>query len=193
MLRHILAVFSKSGLSKSGISAALVAVAVVAQGCTSAGAVADASNGQRTIEQVGHTVRAQNNRTGELGQHPLNNVQPQQLSYRTAFTGKDHIPHTPIGTAAHDHLYNTSVGYYDASNPVCPGVGVAGDDMCPSCPGGYPGACGGRCGSAGCIRNHHAYRVQQPTNLVYPQPNAVGGAVVYPYYTHKGPSDFFRD
>ena len=27
---------------------------------------------------------------------------------------------------------------------------------------------------------------------VYPPPQVPGGAVMYPYYTLKGPSDFFR-
>lgn len=35
----------------------------------------------------------------------------------------------------------------------------------------------------------HQYKV--PRNLVYPEANAPGGVMVYPYYTHKGPDDFF--
>lgn len=41
--------------------------------------------------------------------------------------------------------------------------------------------------------HHHTYSYQRPQNLTYPSPNSVGGAVVYSYYTLKGPSDFFRD
>lgn len=41
--------------------------------------------------------------------------------------------------------------------------------------------------------NHHfTYAYMRPKNLLYPPPEVPGGAVVYPYYTHKGPSDFFR-
>lgn len=41
-------------------------------------------------------------------------------------------------------------------------------------------------------RHNYTYGYQRPRHLVYPQRQATGGAVVYPYYTHKGPSDFFR-
>jgi hypothetical protein len=41
--------------------------------------------------------------------------------------------------------------------------------------------------------NHHfTYAYMRPKNLQYPPPEVPGGAVAYPYYTHKGPSDFFR-
>lgn len=39
--------------------------------------------------------------------------------------------------------------------------------------------------------HYHTYSYKKPKNLVYPQPNQPGGVVTYPYYTHKGPSDFF--
>ncbi len=39
--------------------------------------------------------------------------------------------------------------------------------------------------------HHHTYDYRQPQNLVYPPQNQPAGTVVYPYYTHKGPSDFF--
>ncbi|MFM9963966.1 MAG: hypothetical protein ACKV2Q_22415 [Planctomycetaceae bacterium] len=39
--------------------------------------------------------------------------------------------------------------------------------------------------------HHHTYDYQQPKNLVYPPQNQPAAAVVYPYYTLKGPSDFF--
>lgn len=41
--------------------------------------------------------------------------------------------------------------------------------------------------------HRHSFSYHVPRNMTWPQQNAVGGAVVYPYYTHKGPSDFFRD
>ncbi len=41
-------------------------------------------------------------------------------------------------------------------------------------------------------RHNYTYGYNRPRHLVYPQQNSTGGAVVYPYYTHKGPSDFFR-
>ena len=39
--------------------------------------------------------------------------------------------------------------------------------------------------------NYHTYSYKTPKDLCYPQQNQPGGAVTYPYYTHKGPSDFF--
>ena len=39
--------------------------------------------------------------------------------------------------------------------------------------------------------HHHTFSYRQPKNLVYPPQNQPAGVVVYPYYTCKGPSDFF--
>ena len=39
--------------------------------------------------------------------------------------------------------------------------------------------------------HHHTYDYKQPRDLVYPPQNQPAAAVVYPYYTLKGPSDFF--
>ena len=39
--------------------------------------------------------------------------------------------------------------------------------------------------------HHHWYRYQPPKNLVYPPANQPGAVVNYPYYTLKGPDDFF--
>jgi hypothetical protein len=39
--------------------------------------------------------------------------------------------------------------------------------------------------------HHHTYDYRQPKNLVYPPHNQPAATVVYPYYTLKGPSDFF--
>ncbi len=40
-------------------------------------------------------------------------------------------------------------------------------------------------------KHHHTYDYKQPKNLSYPSENQPAGVVVYPYYTCKGPSDFF--
>ncbi|MBM3971943.1 MAG: hypothetical protein FJ302_19100 [Planctomycetes bacterium] len=40
-------------------------------------------------------------------------------------------------------------------------------------------------------KHHHTYDYRQPKNLTYPPQNQPAAAVVYPYYTCKGPSDFF--
>lgn len=56
--------------------------------------------------------------------------------------------------------------------------------------GGRPGA-GFYGGGAG--TNQYLYRYQAPKNLVYPPANQPAGVVVYPYYTVKGPDDFFMN
>ena len=61
-----------------------------------------------------------------------------------------------------------------------------------------PGLYGGDCGPDGCGHNFCAppqtYRFQYivPQGLNYPPPNAMPGVVQYPYYTVKGPDDFFH-
>ncbi|MFG0334584.1 MAG: hypothetical protein ACF8TS_14605 [Maioricimonas sp. JB049] len=103
--------------------------------------------------------------------------------------------------AAANHLYQQQVSFHNAS--AHPGYAGAGgpSGYCP--PGGHPGLPGGLghcphgCHPHGCHHkpiptHHHSYSYHRPRDLVYPPPSVPGGAVVYPYYTHKGPSDFFR-
>ncbi len=82
------------------------------------------------------------------------------------------------------HVYRGGAGGAQYGGPQYGGVAsYYGGDYCRSCDSGdlncYP-------------RHNYTYGYQRPRNLVYPQRQATGGAVVYPYYTHKGPSDFFR-
>lgn len=122
-----------------------------------------------------------------------------------------------VADAYREH-HNTDTTYYspdcqNAGHGSCPpsvyppgymgAYGPAGSGLCPS------GACpSGVCGHGGCRggnelnwypQHHYTYSYQRPNDLVYPpaagmagSAGAVGGAVVYPYYTHRGPSDFFR-
>lgn len=39
--------------------------------------------------------------------------------------------------------------------------------------------------------HYHTFTYNPPQNLVYPQQNQPAAVVQYPYYTHKGPDDFF--
>ena len=184
-------------------------------GCTSTGVAARQSQpaARPAAAQQGVIVRAQSITEHEEGApHGLGmarNAQSLNHAINPLHIGQPHLPYTKLGTAIDNKLHNTRVSYHDNSTPVCGGTGAPGDPMCPTCPtygaggpmgghfggpfaGGCPtGQCGTACGGR-CVRNYHSYRVEQPENLVYPQQNAVGGAVVYPYYTHKGPSDFFR-
>jgi hypothetical protein len=74
------------------------------------------------------------------------------------------------------------------------------DGLCPLC-----GACGHGACSNGCVgaayrylhdgypTHVHKFSYFPPKDLKYPPPNVPAGVVVYPYYTVKGPDDFFLD
>ena len=122
--------------------------------------------------------------------------------------GQFQARNTPAGMIQ-DHVYGTNTTYYTDGNGVGDRIHQAAcrQNGCPpggaSCPPGHGGSCPhgyhGGCPSCGLGRapdwypkHHFSYSYSVPSNLTYPQQNAVGGAIVYPYYTHKGPSDFFR-
>lgn len=126
------------------------------------------------------------------GQSPA--VQQAQFGY-----------HGSVHEAAAEHLYGTDTTHYNvgpggqiyqgggymAGGPNCPGGCPQQGGMCP--PGhGCPTSHGGNGQPA--LQPHHgySYSYKVPNDLVYPPANVPGGAVQYPYYTHKGPSDFFR-
>lgn len=119
--------------------------------------------------------------------------------------------------AAADHVHGSRTTHYQVpmqgawishNEAVCPPVGD-----CPHCQGAPP--VGQACpycqsdseghGHFGHLRHlgkglmedypqhHHTYAYKRPQHLQYPPPQVPGGMVVYPYYTLKGPSDFFRD
>jgi len=76
--------------------------------------------------------------------------------------------------------------------PMCQS-GEGHGQVCPPNHGGYGGP---NCQGAGCNlpfhpvhRNFHTY--QAPQNLMYPPENAAPAQVQYPYYTFRGPTDFF--
>ena len=79
--------------------------------------------------------------------------------------------------------------------PMCQsGMGHGQGQACP--PGRPCPPQGGHCQGAGCNlpchpvhRNFHTY--EAPQNLMYPPENAAPAQVQYPYYTFRGPTDFF--
>ena len=92
------------------------------------------------------------------------------------------------------------------ATPVSWGGSHQGAQMCPDgmCqPGGYgqtaacpPGQSGNACNSGHCNlpfhpvhRNFHTYSA--PGGLMYPAENAQPAVYQYPYYTLRGPTDFF--
>ncbi|MEZ6058006.1 MAG: hypothetical protein R3C01_15005 [Planctomycetaceae bacterium] len=63
-----------------------------------------------------------------------------------------------------------------------------------TCQHGHRGGCP-QCGEGAvkwAPRHYFSYAYNQPTDLSYPSPMQPAGAIDYPYYIFKGPSDFFR-
>lgn len=99
----------------------------------------------------------------------------------------------------HNPAYADGNGFYDATDlhnrQRVYEVGGEGHG-CPACNGGLDCPDGGcpHCGCGcdhGCPDHYYTYHHKRPKNLVYPQPVLPAGMVQYPYYTLKGPSDFF--
>ncbi|MBW3539691.1 MAG: hypothetical protein KY476_05420 [Planctomycetes bacterium] len=121
-----------------------------------------------------------------------------------------HHPHHFIA-ATHEHLHHhqSSAVWLQGQGGGCPTCGGHG---CPACAGPYAGAHGAP-GAAGAYgqgfygtwknhgvydpgdgwypTHHHWFRYNHPQGLVYPPPNQPPAVVQYPYYTTKGPDDFF--
>lgn len=109
--------------------------------------------------------------------------------------------HGSVHEAAQEHLYGSQTTHFNVGpdGQAYQAGGYVGGPGCPpggSCPpgGGY-GCPNGQCGNGqvACGPHHsRSFSYKVPSDLSYPSANVPGGAVMYPYYTHKGPSDFFR-
>ena len=75
-----------------------------------------------------------------------------------------------------------------------PGDWVAGHAAtpCPNCQNAHPGHAQGNCNLpfVPVHRNFHTYSV--PDGLMYPPENLPPAMYQYPYYTLRGPTDFFQ-
>jgi hypothetical protein len=150
-----------------------------------------------TIAQVGCSSMAPVTR----GQSPAGaDPQVQTASHHHGGHAGD-TQHTSVNLheAIYDHHHATEISYYPAPGggygPGCP-PGACPPYGCPNgnCPIGYHdsyvmGPCGPACGP----QHHMTYSYSRPSDLRYPDQSTTGGAIVYPYYTLKGPSCFFRD
>ena len=87
---------------------------------------------------------------------------------------------------SHDRAYTAGDGCQDNGSgcPYCQGGRT--------CPNGRCHACGG-CFKNGFPYNYQTYKVDYPQNMVYPQQGVPSGVIQYPYYTLRGPTDFFMD
>ncbi len=162
---------------------AILSVALTACGCGSTGVVTRAQSAHAHPPAPGQfqnyrspSDQARDHLFGErTSYHTDDSGMVQQANCRQ---GGGNCPQQG-GNCPPEDCYQTRHGY----DGVCP-HGVRGG--CPSC--------GPGCGrTADWVPTHHkTYSYSVPKDLSYPEQNAVGGAIVYPYYTHKGPSDFFR-
>ncbi|MDX1967561.1 MAG: hypothetical protein SFV23_10345 [Planctomycetaceae bacterium] len=88
--------------------------------------------------------------------------------------------------------YSGPEGYYSTRHNKAYTTGHSGDG-CPACQ--YGNACPSsgckRCGCKSHPKHYTTYEHKWPENLVYPQYGAPAGMVQYPYYTFRGPTDFF--
>ena len=128
-------------------------------------------------------------------------------------------PHQPVPANWHHLPTNASLAGLHGGAPAqacppggaCPQCPPSAD--CPHCKGHPSGAacpfCQNSTGAGGHLhgafggaynhlrgpypKHHFTYAYKRPHNLQYPPPQVPGGVVVYPYYTLKGPSDFFRE
>lgn len=107
-------------------------------------------------------------------------------------------PYQSVKSGIHDAYHfshNTHTTYYHQNSSMGGYPGGYGLMQQPWCPQGGWGCPNGQCGNNldWYPRHGFTYSYERPNDLVYPPAGGIGGAVVYPYYTHKGPSDFFRD
>lgn len=102
----------------------------------------------------------------------------------------------------HSPIYGFDEGAYDGKEQFYANhqkhvYDVGGDASgCPACNGGMSCPAGGcpHCGFGcghGCPKHVHSYQYNWPRNQVYPSPVLPAGMVQYPYYTLRGPTDFF--
>jgi len=176
---------------KMGAFSACLLASLMTYGCQSAGTITRGQSPTGEIAQVGH----------EHGAKKQAIIDATRDAY--------HSHHNTTTTYGQDVYVATGQGHGPGGCQTgnCPpaygqqaygGAGYCPDGNCRSGHGGCPGhgLCRG-CSHCGNHLNHYpkhhvSYSFTRPNDLSYPQQGASGGAVVYPYYTHKGPSDFFR-
>lgn len=167
---------SRGMMKTHAMALAAALMTVVHVGCSS---VAPVTRGQSPTGGVGSPVQTvSHDHHSAADTQSFDAMSPQELHQQ--FHGQQISYYPPPG------------GGYGPYGPGygCPPYGGPGG----TCPVGYHdsyvmGPCGPACGP----RHHLTHSYSCPTDLRYPDQSTTGGAVVYPYYTHRGPSCFFRD
>lgn len=160
--------------------------------------------------QSRQTVRGQSPAVvdgGEAGQGPIIGTAPGygQLvhGHKARHSHHDFKAHHGF----HDNNFGYEGGYYAGPDGYYTEhdrtYTVAGNGGCPHCQYGQACPeegchhCGNRLaamlghGPNGFPTHYQTYRYDWPQNLVYPDNQVPAGMVQYPYYTLRGPSDFF--
>ncbi len=129
--------------------------------------------------------------------------------YSEQITSNAKAKHTHHDFRVHNGFYDNNFGYeggyyagpqgYYTDRDRTYQAGGGGANGCPACeygrgcPQGGCQHCGcnNGCGPGGCPRHYQTYRFDWPQNMVYPPNEVPAGMVQYPYYTNRGPTDFF--
>lgn len=83
----------------------------------------------------------------------------------------------------HDRTYRT--GQRGGGCPACEYGRGCPQGGCQHC------GCNNGCGPGGCPQHYQTYRYNWPQNMVAPPSEVPAAMVQYPYYTLRGPTDFF--
>lgn len=154
--------------------------------------------------QTGATVRGQNPDPGYgplIGSAPgygeIKYVpkKPKLINHHSDFRTYPNIYNNNFGYEG--GYYAGPEGYYTSYDKRAYTWNNGGGDMgggdCPHCQNGAacpPGGCQ-HCMGKSCPKHYHTYSYQWPQNMVYPPAVVPAGFVQYPYYTLRGPTDFF--
>ena len=145
------------------------------------------------------TVRAQN---PDLGGPIIGSAPGYGQLKNTPYLGHHgHHDFKPY-TGARDNNFGYEGGYYAGPNGYFTDrnlpYGANGAYGCPDCcdgqqcPNGGCHRCGRGCGYRdGKPQHFQTYQYDWPQNMVYPQQGLPAGMIQYPYYTLRGPTDFF--
>jgi len=121
-------------------------------------------------------------KTPYLGRHGSHDFRPYS-AFRDEHFGYEG------GFTANPNYYSTDRNNPYVVNGTCPDCNNGA-----ACPQGGCHRCGRGCGQHGGIPHHYqTYQYNWPENMVYPQQGVPSGMVQYPYYTLRGPTDFFMD
>ncbi|MCA8982748.1 MAG: hypothetical protein R3C12_02330 [Planctomycetaceae bacterium] len=146
-----------------------------------------ASNSE--IEQIGGERPADLPLHGEVKGVIKNNLHPYEVSKHGYKTPVGPATYAPGGNLGYAGGYNPYQRWGNFDGQPCPVPYNAGFGNCPP---NHQELCWDHGGRRHAGQYHyHTYRYKAPNCPVYPAPNQPGGVVTYPYYTHKGPSDFF--